>query len=191
MIIENSKVIRKYKCGYEVREEVWKYGVSDEGVAMKTCYTPNGDWVGDKKRAHFLCHKIGIKPEKIRPEDNVCSIGFCEKEQKWYGWSHRGICGFGIGSTVKIDDCAFVPSSKGEFRKAMELWYSDEMYRNLKLVAIENGLRISYDIIQDKTGKVFHNCHVEPWVTNGRGEWEAKTLEDARQMAIDYANGVS
>ena len=25
------------------------------------------------------------------------SIGFSEKEQKWYGWTHRGCCAFGIG----------------------------------------------------------------------------------------------
>ena len=25
----------------------------------------------------------------------------------------------------------------------------------------------------------------------GKGEWEAKTLEDAKQMAIDFAGGVS
>lgn len=25
------------------------------------------------------------------------AIGFSEKEQKWYGWSHRAIYGFGIG----------------------------------------------------------------------------------------------
>lgn len=31
-------------------------------------------------------------------------IGFNPKEQKWYGWSHRGIFGFGIGDIVKEGD---------------------------------------------------------------------------------------
>jgi hypothetical protein len=40
-------------------------------------------------------------------------IGFSEKEQKWYGWSHRAFCGFGIGDKVKEGDmiakgCEFV-----------------------------------------------------------------------------------
>lgn len=35
------------------------------------------------------------------------SIGFSEKEQKWYGWSHRAIYGFGIGSKVKKGDCGY------------------------------------------------------------------------------------
>lgn len=28
-------------------------------------------------------------------------LGFSEKEQKWYGWSHRAYYGFGIGHKVK------------------------------------------------------------------------------------------
>ena len=32
------------------------------------------------------------------------SIGFSEKEQKYYGWSHRAIYGFGIGDIVKEGD---------------------------------------------------------------------------------------
>lgn len=34
------------------------------------------------------------------------SIGFSEKEQKWYGWSHRAIYGFGVGHVVEDGDCA-------------------------------------------------------------------------------------
>lgn len=60
------------------------------------------------------------------------SIGFSEKEQKWYGWSHRAIYGFGIGSKVKKGDCGY----KGK-------------------------------------------------------AWTAKTLDDAKQMAKDFADGVS
>ena len=32
---------------------------------------------------------------------NAVSIGFSEKEQKWYGWTHRGYGAFGIGYEVK------------------------------------------------------------------------------------------
>ena len=60
------------------------------------------------------------------------SIGFSEKEQKWYGWSHRAIYGFGVGSKVKKGDCGY----KGK-------------------------------------------------------TWTAKTLDDAKQMAKDFADGVS
>lgn len=45
--------------------------------------------------------KHGIVPQKASPSHTVCSIGFSEKEQKWYGWSHRRYYGFGIGYEVK------------------------------------------------------------------------------------------
>ena len=117
---------RKYRVGYEVREEVHqtdfeavplancdesdeliKYINEHRGehVIIKSTYTPTGDYIGDQKMAHFLCLKKGIKPEKANSTHNVCSIGFCEKEQKWYGWSHRAIFGFGIGAEVKEGDC--------------------------------------------------------------------------------------
>ena len=38
------------------------------------------------------------------PMDHA-SIGFSEKEQKWYGWSHRAFCGFGIGHIAKEGGC--------------------------------------------------------------------------------------
>ncbi len=129
--VNMNKVVlatRKYKAGYEVREELhdvaFRAEVLSEGegdkadteellkaletentVLMKVAYTPVGDYIGDKKTAHFLCAKKGIKPEKASPSHKVCSIGFCETEQKWYGWSHRAIFGFGVGSEVKEGDC--------------------------------------------------------------------------------------
>jgi len=95
---------RKYKAGYIVREEQsTEWG---PGVIMKSAYTPEGLYIGDSKTAYFLCKKRGIKPEKARKSHNICSIGFCEGEQKWYGWSHRAVYGFGVGDTVKEGDCA-------------------------------------------------------------------------------------
>lgn len=41
--------------------------------------------------------KHGIEPQKIDSIHNMNSIGWSEKEQKWYGWSHRAIYGFKIG----------------------------------------------------------------------------------------------
>ena len=117
---------RKYKAGYEVREELVQTNfeavpmsepitadmqdlidviTSKEHVIVKSAYTLNGDYIGNNKNAHYLIVKRGIKPEKVNPTHNVCSIGFCEKEQKWYGWSHRAIFGFGVGSEVKEGDC--------------------------------------------------------------------------------------
>lgn len=32
---------------------------------------------------------------------DTATIGFSKKEQKWYGWSHRAIYGFGVGAEVE------------------------------------------------------------------------------------------
>lgn len=84
-----------------------------------------------KKRKPDFFDKHGIKKETL-PGNNVPSIGFSETEQKWYGWSHRAIYGFGVGSKVKKGHAGY----KGK-------------------------------------------------------EWTAKTLDDAKKMAINFANDVS
>ncbi len=104
--MEERKIlkVRHYKAGYEVRTEEVTYS-GNEPFISKTAYTLSGDYIGRSVWAHRLVIKRGIIPEKISPSDNVCSIGFCENEQKWYGWSHRAIYGFGVGDTVKEGDC--------------------------------------------------------------------------------------
>ena len=39
--------------------------------------------------------------EKHGIKSNGKSIGFSEKEQAWYGWSHRAIYGFKVGDKCK------------------------------------------------------------------------------------------
>ncbi len=96
---------RNYKAGYVVRTELIdgeEFGCPD--FEMKSAYTPTGDYIGNSKWGYRLCKKRGIRPEKARPDHNVCSIGFCEEKQKWYGWSHRAIYGFGVGDKVTSED---------------------------------------------------------------------------------------
>jgi len=83
--------------------------------------------------------KHGItETEKRTPGSAVHSIGYSPKEKKWYGWSHRAIYGFGVGSKCKEGDCHFTPKDRG-----------------------------------------------------GKGKWTAKTIAGAKQMAKDFAEGVS
>jgi len=39
--------------------------------------------------------------------------------------------------------------------------------------------------------KDYESAHFEPYPSAWKGPWVAKTIEDAKQMAIDFANGVS
>jgi len=92
---------RKYKVGYELRTgivDASDYGGKD--FEMTKAFNVDGEYIGDSKMAHYLCKKRGIKPELIDNAHNVCSIGFCDTDNKWYGWSHRAICGFGVGNMI-------------------------------------------------------------------------------------------
>jgi len=97
---------RRYP-GYIYRRELIDdsgYGGNGE-LEMLCCYAPDtGHWIGDSKTARYLCNTLGLKRiQKSKPDHCVASIGFNEKEKKWYGWSHRCICGFGKGDKVFIE----------------------------------------------------------------------------------------
>lgn len=109
----------------------------DEKGKQKTitgAYTFDSGYIGTEANAKDL-EEMGIVPEKADPNDSVCSIGFCEKKNKWCGWSHRAGYVFGVGDEVE-------EGSAG---------------------------------ISDETPIGF----------------KAKTLEDAKKMAISFADGVS
>ena len=133
--------------------------------------------------------------QKANEDHKVCSIGYNIKERKWYGWSHRAMFGFTIGSKVKMGNCGFMPSNVTEMIDDLKRWYDDDGHVNLKLTPQEDGVRIQYDSIPtsgpNKGKHTLSQDSVEPYPIWGRGEWEAKTMDDAKQMAIDFADGVS
>ena len=65
-----------------------------------SAYSNKGGYIGNKENVKRLVEHYGIFPEKSAVDHKVCSIGFAEKEQKWYGWSHRAIFGFKIGDVL-------------------------------------------------------------------------------------------
>ncbi len=184
---------RYFKAGYEVREvllDCSDYGGDD--FVMKSAYSPAGHYIGNPKDAHRLCIKRGIAPEVSHPDNEVCSIGYCKNDGKWYGWSHRAIYGFKPGSTCKMGSCGFLPSNKVEFRQDLARWYRDDNYIDLFLKYRPNGIAISYKVKPENGDPPIPEKGFEKYPSKwGRGEWTAKNLTDARQMAIDFADGVS
>jgi len=124
---------RIYRAGYVVRDEYWRSEFADKpkGHAIlmrRQAYTPGGDRIGSSRVAHSLVVKRGIAPEKADPAHCVCSIGYSSKDRKWYGWSHRAICGFGIGDRIfdpnyGHDKTPFVRHGR---RKIKWLWQAKE-----------------------------------------------------------------
>lgn len=101
--VKEIKFQRKYP-GYLYRREIIddsEYG-GDGKLEMTNCYSSDsGHWIGKPRVARLLCKKKGLRQvQKSKLSHCVASIGFNEKEQKWYGWSHRAIFGFGIGDKL-------------------------------------------------------------------------------------------
>ncbi len=110
-----DKVVRTrtYRMGYRV-ETVLIDNLGYMGFPRHRSSQKNGRWmfldramtldglyVGDRRMGRFLFIKTGLtKVQLAQKNHNVCSIGWSEEEQKWYGWSHRAICGFGLGDKL-------------------------------------------------------------------------------------------
>ena len=123
------------------------------------------------------------------------NIAFSPSEQKWYGWSHRAIFGFGIGSTCKKGDCHYTPTDKDDFLEDSVRFWTDEHHMNVRGEHREDYALIEWDYAptvpnEELIGTVGSTKAYYP-KKYGRGEWVAETLADARQMAIDFAEGVS
>lgn len=84
------------------RKEIWMME-GNPPQEMDAVYNLDGDYVGDPKWA-FELFQLDIIPEKRTPTSNVCSVGFSAKMGEWYGWSHRAMCGFKIGSKIENAD---------------------------------------------------------------------------------------
>lgn len=106
--MDNYKVlnVRKYKVGYEIRTLLIpenEHGNS-HAYEVKWAFTPSGDFIGTSREAHKLVSTLGIAPQKRLTSHSGCSIGFSNRNKKWYGWSHRALFGFEIGHVTKEGD---------------------------------------------------------------------------------------
>lgn len=135
-----SKILEEYKIRIE----------EANGIQMIFVYNKDDKYVGTLEDFQMYVKENGLSKIQTYGDNKVCSIGFNEEEQKWYGWSHRAIGSFGIGDKVKKDDlCA----SSG---------WTDEYLKE----------------------------HPEKDLSLPIG-FEAKTLEDAKRMAIAFADSVA
>lgn len=106
----------------------------DEETRLKNTGGSNEEM--SSKEAQLLYKAASV--EKLKKKHGITKmedgVGFSPTEKKWWGWSHRGAYGFGVGDKMKKGDAGYIPS---------------------------------------------------------KGAWTAKTMEDAKQMAVDFAEGVS
>lgn len=165
------------------------------GNETKPCYRSKFDdsfitHVGMENSVKFLA-KLEVT------EQLTHGVGFSPKDNKWYGWSHRAIYGFTIGSTCKKGDCHYrAVNEQDEIEAAIRFW-SDEFNTNIKAEKVKDGeIRVTWEYPEDVPNKKLRNqISGATWAYNpnnfGRGEWTAKTMEDAKIMAQDFNEGVS
>ena len=148
-------------------------------------------------------------------EELTHGVGFSPKDNKWYGWSHRAIYGFTIGSTCKKGDCHYVASTPeeliddhAEFFRDISDESAEQNRKECQILPDRSGIRILpapivipvVESIQDIEEGLNNPESLDVADINegsyyiiecGKGEWTAKTMEDAKQMAIDFNKGVS
>jgi hypothetical protein len=157
--------------------------------------------VGMEEHIEKLYLRFGITEQiqSSHKSGKVACIGFNPDEQMWYGWSHRAAYGFGIGSTCSTGDCHYRPKDIDDFIDECNRFWNDEYNVDVmsEIKINDDGVKGVYtswkynntpnEEIRGKINGVFSPLPDE-W---GKGEWTATTLEEAKQMAIDFAEGVS
>lgn len=182
---------------------VWNEEIGDGSekypvVSVLSAYNHNDEFIGAPAWAEHLAI-LGIAPE-IRQEVNdrvqndgrgyVCSIGFNEKEQTWYGFVPGKILGFKVRHKTKLGDVAFIPSNFEEYKKHLLSLYDMHPVVSAVMEEKDDALVIHYEVDLGEEGKERREKQYPKEMAYGRGEWTAETLEDAREMAADFARGL-
>lgn len=167
----------------------------DDGEIYYTKF--NGDYitrVGLEENVKFLA-------DREITEELTHGVGFSPKENKWYGWSHRGICGFSIGSECKKGHVHYRASSlEDEIEDAIRFWSDEYHVRTWCETVMEDCEEPYIEILWEYSDQVPNEKlrgtiggikHYFNPNDLGKGEWIAETMEDAKQMAIDFNRNIS
>lgn len=156
----------------------------DDSYITRVGMEEHVQFLADREITHQLSHGTGFSP----------------KDGKWYGWSHRAIYGFEIGSTCKKGDCHYVPANETDaIEQGINFW--DDEYHTYTRAGMKDtvhsrpGVWIEWEYTNDVPNKRLRGTTSSVfWAfpdTWGRGEWTAETEEDAREMAIAFNKAVS
>lgn len=159
------------------------YSKYDKSYITRVGMEDNVEFLADREITEQLTHGVGFSP----------------KDNKWWGWSHRAIFGFTIGSTCEKGDAHYHGSTLEEQEEAAIRFWTEADHLNVRNNGIvkKNGEQY-FDIVWEYSDTVPNESlrntisGVEHFITPlGRGEWVAKTMDDAKQMAVDFNEGVS
>ena len=175
------------------------YSKFDDSYMCLTSMPEKLQWMADAEITEELTHGVGFSP----------------KDNKWWGWSHRAAYGFTVGSTCEQGDCTYKSATPEDLIEARCKFFEEfgEDYVALRRAECQvledrSGIRIltqpidmpvvgsAEELIEVLDGEkspeiatVFKESYYT--VKCGRGAWTAKTLADAKLMAIDFNESVS
>lgn len=94
---------------FEKWAEKWTHHSQKDPLTFHVYRNKTGDLVDVKTGRNTpglvkMLAKRGIEAQKRCKSHSVCSIGK-GADGKWYGWSHRAICGFGPGDMMFNPNC--------------------------------------------------------------------------------------
>lgn len=81
--------------------EIWTDHNEYVGLADLGKHEDNVNFIYKHRLTNLMSISRAMGKPLSKTGCNAVSIGFSEKEQKWYGWTHRGHGAFGIGYEVK------------------------------------------------------------------------------------------
>jgi len=135
-LIKDSKLLSQIKYIINIKWKAnKKYVLLDVVISAPNIYTPDlrteyaftpdGDLIGESQAAQILISKKGIKPELRRSTDQICSIGWSDKTQMYYGWTSGKIRGFKINGKplesgdilTDILEIGHIPKSKEDCKQ--------------------------------------------------------------------------
>lgn len=128
-------------------------------------------------------------------EELSLGLGFSPTSNKWYGWSHRAIYGFTVGSTCKKGDVHYSPANiEDALEDCIRFWEDENHSKTWGEIIDDHTVKISWeysDKVPNESLRLTSNSTIQKYPEFGKGEWTAKTLEDAKQMAKDFRDNVS
>ncbi len=78
---------------------------TEETYTVESILNKGGDYAGAADSARRFFDKHAIAPEMRTENSGVCTIGWSERDQKYYGWSHRAFHGYAIGDRSSDGTC--------------------------------------------------------------------------------------
>lgn len=195
--------------GYELKEYIVQTGEFDFIEELAWIHKDTNNIISFNNGIIDLSFLIKYKIDKHISH----GFGFSTHHQAWFGWSHRAIASFKIGSEVKKGDCAYQPLSKEDFIEDIKrFWSIDDgiweecetpditcttiLLSERECISEDHDNILGYELkcktVFKGADRDYESTYFTPYPDAwGKGEWTAKTLEDARQMAIDFRDDVS